>query len=114
LAALPLDEGEAAIGDRHVGPAADDAAIDLERLVDAPRGKGLDGAVHRCVDPDQALRIVLVGVAIFSRRLAGHVPERAQTRLGVSRLRTPLTCGERVELAQPGGERAIAFRRAPA
>ncbi len=80
VAALPFDEREVAVGNRHVGPARDDALVDLHRVAEPPRAERLDGVVHGAIEIDELLRIVGLGVARLRRRAARHVAQRAQPR----------------------------------
>ncbi len=108
VAALPVDEREMKICDRHVGPSRDDPLVDLDGIRRASRRERRHRIVNRLIELHQLFRIVVVGVAHLRRRSAGDVAERPQPRGGVGVFGPALSGCRRVEAAQRRGQRAIA------
>ncbi len=109
---LPFDEGEMPVRDGHVGTLIDDLPVDLNGFGRASDAERFHGTVHRLIDRDQLLGIVVGRICGLPRSAAGDVPERAQLRSCLLILGDPLAGRRALKCAQGVAELAILAGRA--
>ena len=96
-AVTPVDERQLAVRVLRVAALRDDALIEGDRIARTPLLIRLRRAMHRLLELDEPLRIVVVRIAFaHGGRAAAHVSERSQTLERLGRL-----------FARPAGRRQV-------